>query len=208
VPELTPEPGLDIRKQFGISKDRKLFLHIGSLLKRKGTLDILDAFLFLSPDETARFALLIVGKASPEMDTLIRSKIEMLNNLQPATCNLQPATCIRYLNEFLSPEVFKSCIDQSDLVLVPYRYAESSSGVAGHAFAAGKPLLGVRKGLLGEMVAEYGSGIFIDEYGPASIAKGIKRALTAELTGKTSLRFLQMHSKEAFAAKIIASIPR
>ena len=201
VPKLTPEPGFDIREHFGISADRKLFLHIGSLLKRKGTLDVLDSLRFLTEAELSRFALLIIGHADHETDIEIRKRL-------PSTDNRQPTTCLRYHNEFISPSVFKSCLDQCDLVLVPYRYTESSSGIAGHAIAAGKPLLGVRKGLLGEMIEEHGTGIFIDESSPACIAEGLKRALSADLTGKTSLRFLQMHTKEAFAENLIASITR
>jgi len=215
VPKLTPEPGFDVRAHFGISAERKIFLHIGSLLKRKGTLDILDSLRFLTEAELSRFALLIIGHADHETDIGIRKRLPSTNNRQPATGNRQlttgnrqPTTCIRYHNEFISSSVFKSCMDQCDLVLVPYRYTESSSGIAGHAIASGKPLLGVRKGLLGEMIAEHGTGIFIDESSPACIAEGLKRALSADLTGKTSLRFLQMHTKEAFAENLIASITR
>ena len=219
VPELIPDPDFNLREHFGISSGRKLFLHIGSLLKRKGTLDILDSLRFLTEEELSGFALLIIGHAGHEMDIGIRQRLPTTLNRQPATDNRQPATCnlvtpakagaapcIRYLNDFISPSVFKSCIDQCDLVVAPYRYTESSSGIAGHAIAAGKPLLCVRNGLLGEMIAENGTGVFIEGSNPACIAGGLKRALAADFTGRTSPEYIELHSKEAFAGKIFETI--
>ncbi len=214
VPELIPEPGYNLREQFSIPDDHKIFLHIGSLLKRKGTLDILDSLQYLSKEELSKFTLLILGHAEPDLDREIRNRLSSSQELQPSLSSRRksgprpqpPVT--RYLNSFLSPQVFKSTLDQCDLVLVPYRYSESSSGIAGHAIAAGKPLLAVRKGLLGDTVAEHGNGIFIDECNPMEIANGLRKALSVNLMGKVSKRFLQSHTKEIFSHVIVAAITR
>ncbi len=203
VPVLMPEPGYNLREQFSIPDNHKIFLHIGSLLKRKGTLDILDSLQYLSQDELSKFTLLILGHAEPDMDQEIRTHLPPL----PVSGRGLGGGYV-YQNTFLPPQVFKSTLDQSDLVLVPYRYSESSSGIAGHAIAAGKPLLAIRKGLLGDTVAEHGSGIFIDACDPIEIANGLKRALSANLQGKISKRYLQSHTKETFSRLMVAAITR
>jgi glycosyltransferase involved in cell wall biosynthesis len=216
VPELIPEPGYNLRDKFSIPANHKIFLHIGSLLKRKGTLDILDSLQYLSEDDLSKFTLLILGFAEPDMDHEITDRLSTLH-LQQTTLSSPrrrgpltryPIPDTRYLNTFLPPQVFKATLDQSDLVLVPYKYPESSSGLAGHAISAGKPLLAIRKGLLGDTVAEHGTGIFIDECTPMAIAEGIKRALSANLKGKVSKRYLQSHTKEIFSRLMIEAITR
>ncbi len=226
---LNPEPGFDVREQFGIPGGKKIFLHIGSLLKRKGTLDILEALKYLSEEELSRFVLIIVGHADEEMDKAIRTyppqplpqtgrgyAPRMTRTTDPLPDRgrgpgggyVKLASNVFYQNAFLPPSIFKSFIDQCDLILVPYRDSESSSGIAGHAFAAGKPLLAVRRGLLGEMIEEFGTGVFIEECGAVSIAEGIRQALYSELAGKISERFLQIYTQEAFAEKLIGSTLR
>ena len=212
VPELTPELGYNLRDEFNIPANRKIFLHIGSLLKRKGTLDILDSLQYLTEDELSQFTLLILGHAEPDMDREIRQRLSSPDTRYPTPDTLSstryPIPDTRYQNSYLSPQVFKSCLDQCDLVLVPYKYPESSSGLAGHAIAAGKPMLAVRDGLLGDTVAEHGVGIFISGGSPELIAEGLRKALRVELKGKVSKRYLQNHTKEIFSRSVVKAITR
>jgi len=226
VPELEPDPEFDLRIMFGIPDNQKIFLHIGSLLKRKGTLDILKAMSLLTQEERSRFVLVILGVAEKQMDRRISNVIpaeagtpspdegdpgvrrDDKGARDPGMRQDDSRGGIHYQNTFLTQSRFKAAIDQCDLVLVPYRYTESSSGVVGHAIAAGKPMLGVRQGLLGETIREHGSGILIDEPGPKAIAEGVRKALVTEPVGKTSLRYIQSHTKKTFAQGIIMAILR
>jgi glycosyltransferase involved in cell wall biosynthesis len=194
VPQLNPEPDFNSREHFEIESNRKIFLHIGSLLKRKGTLDIIDSLSYLTKEELSRFTLLIIGHAEPDMDREIRRRLQNTKRRKAKgerqktiTYGRYPIPDTRYHNEFVSGSIFKSCIDQCDLVLVPYRYTESSSGIVGHAIAAGKPMLAVSRGLLGEMIAKNGTGVFIEDAGPKRIAAGFRQALAINVTGSYSV---------------------
>ncbi len=46
----------------------------------------------------------------------------------------------------------KSYFEQTDYFLIPYKNVESSSGILGHAIAAGKPVIATDKGLIGDFV--------------------------------------------------------
>jgi len=205
VPVLTPDPSFNLREKFNIESHRKIFLHIGSLTRRKGTLGILEAMKYLGEDELDKFSLVILGQADMEVDSAIRTYPPQPLP-RPGRGQGGGYVSLIYQNKFLTPAIFKSCIDQCDLLLAPYRYNESSSGIAGHAIAAGKPLLGVRKGLLGETIAEHGKGIFIQEATPAEISDGIRRALAVEIKASISRRYLEQHTGAIFAGNLLKTI--
>jgi glycosyltransferase involved in cell wall biosynthesis len=195
VPELTPLRGFSVRNIYKISSERKLLLHFGSLSGRKGTFDILDSFKYLSENDLRKTALILAGKATPSTDFVIKGKISQI-------ISKYPYAFIIYKNEFVSESLMKSYFDQCDFVLVPYKNIESSSGIIGHAIASGKPVIGTKKGLLGDLIMNNKLGILIDESSPELIAESIHQAIESKLLTISNSKYLREHTPELFASTL------
>ncbi len=196
VPVLIPNSIFLVRKTFHINPNRKIFLHFGSLSERKGTLDIMEAFHYIESKDISNMALLLIGKASRGIDEMIKKSI---NSIQQKHNN----ALIIYKNDFVDDPMMKSYFDQCDYVLIPYKNVESSSGIFGHAMAAKKPVIGTKKGLLGELIMENNLGIAIDDQTPAKIAEAIHQAMFSKKINVHNTNYLDNHSKICFAEKIL-----
>ena len=196
IPELSPMPGFEVREAYNISPGRKLFLHPGSLNGRKGTIEILNAFNHLSEDDVAKIAVLLIGKADPLTDGLIKGKLSEINKKYPQSQ-------IVYKNEFVPDTMLKSCFNQCDVVLIPYTNVEASSGILGHAIAEGKPVIGPKIGLLGELIIDNDLGITLSESSSKPIAKSMKALLNQKIVYKESPSFVNQHSPNEFSGSII-----
>ena len=199
VPEVVPLPNFNIYNEYLFDKERKIFLHVGSLSKRKGSINILDSFNHLEIKDLDKIVLLMIGKTDQSTDTLIKNKIALLNQKFENIV-------IVYKNEFISESKMKSLFEQCHIVLVPYKNVEVSSGIIGHSIAARKPVIGINKGLLGEMIEENKLGILIQESTPELIAEGIKEAVRKDHFISENERYLLGHSKEKFAEILIGAL--
>lgn len=199
IPVHAPLPDFNIHNEYLIDKNRKIFLHIGSLYKEKGTIDILKAFNYLEAKDIDLVALLMIGQADPATDALIRSKIAILNQ------KIKNVVII-YENEFISNSKMKSLFNQCDIVMLPYKQVETSSGILGHAMAVGKQVIGTNQGLLGEIIKENKMGILINKSTPELIALGMKEAITNNQLRYENKYYLQEHTKEKFAEIIFGAM--
>lgn len=196
IPHFKPIHGFSIKDFFNISQKRKIFLHPGSLSKRKGTIEILDAFYHLSDNAIKRITVILIGKADTATDAIIKNKI---SKIEKVYSNAQ----IIYRNEFISNSMLKSCLDQCDVVLLPYKNAEASSGILGQAIAAGKCVIGTNKGLLGYLIKTNKAGFLIDEATAYELAKKMEIAITNHFSNKTSTQFIKSHSPRFFAKSLL-----
>jgi hypothetical protein len=64
-----------------------------------------------------------------------------------------------WIDKFISNELMRNLFDQCFCVLLHYKMPEASSGIYGHAVAAGKRIIGNAQGLLGEILNNYELGI-------------------------------------------------
>jgi glycosyltransferase involved in cell wall biosynthesis len=199
VPDWLPEPGFSVRDYFKIPPGRKLLLHIGSLMKSKGTLDILDAFEYIPDSELAKFSLLLAGKPVAGMESQITDCLAAIRRKSPEAS-------VIYHNEFVSNSILKSFFEQCDAVLAPYHDAESSSGIVGHAIAFSKPVLVVKGGLPAEMASEQSLGFLIDSLSAEEVARGIGGMLTTKFTAKSPAEYLAFYNKKNYSRMIIDAI--
>lgn len=201
IPEWTPIPDFSINEKYSIKNARRIFLHIGALEERKGTFEILDSFNFLNSGIRRDICLLIIGKANSETHQAIISKVSDLKTRFPEIE-------IIYKNEFISNSLMKSLFEQSEFVLVPYKNTESSSGIIGHAIAAGTIIIGPNRGLIGELINSYIHSITLDEINPESIALGINKALSeSKIYHKDSIwqDYIDSHTSESFARIMLSN---
>ncbi len=196
VPNLLPEQGYSIREHHQIDKTKTILLHFGSLSIRKGTFEILDAIMLLNESILNKLSFLFIGRTDIDTDTHIKFQISKIKEQFPDIK-------IGYRNEFIKDTIMKSYFNQCDYLLTPYKNTEASSGIIGHAIASGKPVIAIKKGLLGELVKENNSGILIEDSSSKEIASAINRITNDTFSFNDSNDFLATHSPEVFAKTLL-----
>jgi len=199
LPLWVADPVFIVREHYGIKAGRKILLHAGTLSNRKGTIEILESLQFLTKEEQRQFALIIIGRPENGMEGLIKTKIEKARIENP---NIQIIDRL----EHVPNQVFQAYLEQCDAVLMPYSSEESSSGVAGHAIAKGKRLIGVNRGLLGEMIHSYGNGVLMENNSPRNIAVAIQDSMSSGNEATGSIDFINSHQSENFAKHIFTDL--
>lgn len=192
IPIIKPTPNFSVRRNFKINSSRKIFLLFGSLSERKGVFEVLDSFNYLDKEEITNISLLLIGKANNETEQLIRHNISII-------IKKHSESQLIFINEFITESTMKSYFDQCDFVLLPYKNIESSSGVLGHAVAAGKPVIATNKGLIGNLVLKNNLGILLDDINPVEIASKMKLAISKPNCKVNNQSYIESHKPASFA---------
>ena len=140
----------DFRKDYHIPEDQIIFLHFGSLEKRKGTIRLLKAISLLPNDFKGTF--IFAGKLTPDIKEEYLHLINILN---------KTGKNIISINEFVSEELMHTLYYTADCIIIPYIETSQSSGVIGYAALYNKPIIGSSAGLIGNLISEYSLGITI-----------------------------------------------
>lgn len=198
IPLLNPLEGFDIYEEYNIDKNRKVFLHIGSLGDRKGTFQIVDSAKYISFEKQAEIFILLVGKAeNSSAAEIISNKIK--DNVENSKVQ------IVWDNQFVSNEKMKSLFDQSYSILMPYKNTEGSSGILGHAAAANKKVISTGKGLLKEIIEEYQLGVLLENVTPNEIALTMEKVFLCHDENIKLNKFVLEHSPNKFSELIISN---
>ena len=193
IPNYTPIDNFDIYKEYSIDNGRKIFLHIGALDYRKGSLDILNSIQYLAEDILSKIHILYVGLAKDGLKLdLIRKKQE-ISHLNLFTWD----------ESFVDNDKMRSLFDQCHIVLMPYKNSEASSGILGHAANSNKPVIATGKGLLKELVLQYNLGSLVDDVTPENIGKAISQAANIGIEIGDTKSFVTLRSPTAFAKKLL-----
>jgi glycosyltransferase involved in cell wall biosynthesis len=178
-----------------LQKDRKIALHFGALSERKGTLLILDAIEILPSEIQKKISLFLVGKpCTKAFGELLKTRIEQIRQQYPAIY-------IIYIPDFVTVGQMESYFELADFVLMPYLSNNLSSGVLGHAAKHNKPVI-TGKGLLGEIVEEYGLGISIEPI-VENLGLAIQDILL-DIKLINGILYVENHSFEIFAKTLMA----
>lgn len=198
IPSLEPLEEFNIYSHYKIEPERKIFLHIGALGDRKGTNEVIEAALHLNETTQKKMVILLAGKASNviEENSFLES-IEVVKNKTDVQ--------IIWDNQFVPNSMMKSLFNQCDTVLLPYKNAEFSSGILGHAAAAQKRVIATNAGLIRELVLKYGLGELLDQPNAIHLAKSMTEILNKkfDLTGHN--QFVKEHRPAVFAEMILDS---
>jgi len=195
IPVLDPLNNFDIYTHYNIERHKKIFLHIGSISNRKGSLEFIKSSHFLSHGDQQNFVYLLVGKASDEQIS------KGINHIIQSTTN-DTSVQIIWDNTFVSKSMMKSLFDQCHAIVIPYKNAEASSGILGHAAASQKLVITTGKGLLKDIVTEYNLGLLIEEAEPAYIANKIAESITHTMSVDGMKKLTNSSKVEYFASKI------
>ncbi len=188
--DLCPIQSLDIEPQ------RHVFLLFGSLGKRKGIYQILQAILLLPPEVCQRICLLVVGQPEPHTNRdLLKSRVNWVREQKPVQ--------IIEIYQFIPDEEVLSYFQVADVVLAAYPRHAGMSGILFLAAVAGKPVLSSNFGLMGEIARRYQLGLTVDALVRQAIAKALKYCLDTPSQSfcnyRTMQHLVEQHSPEKFA---------
>lgn len=196
IPMLIPAESFDLKKHYMIDEHRKVYLHIGSLGDRKGTFEIIESATLISEGLQSQICILLVGKAgSPDIEKQITDRIAKVSG--------KTKVKLIWDRQFVSNDVMKSLFNQSDVVLMPYKNAEASSGILGHAMDSKTPVIATGSGLLKEIVLNYGAGMLVKDVTAASIADAIEIIDLYKYNFAKAEGFVQEHSFQSFAKTLL-----
>lgn len=182
----------DIRKALNIPLGVNLFCHLGSMDKRKGTLDILEAIRLI--EERCYAYFLFAGKIGAEIRDQFYSSYNTLKYKERVIVRDQFCTY-----EFLG-SVSKSC----DCMLLPYKRTSLSSGFVYYALQFKKNVIGGTNGLLGKLVKRYQLGKLMNNVSPSILAEEI---LNFEKTNVPQVDMTSIHPSK-FAEQILTTVTK
>ena len=197
-----PDPVWPVREiprpRPGGGDGRIRFLYFGSISNRKGFDVLAEALCRLPPEDARNVELVIRGK--PQHPEQYR---ETLRRLEALDTGLNLDVHAGHLSE----EDLRRCFQEADVVLLPYRRPEYSSGVLAIAAREMRPVLGPAKGLLGRLIRTYRLGACVEmEAGPLSraLSESIQRPpcldpLRAEI-------FTRRNRPERYACAILHAV--
>jgi glycosyltransferase involved in cell wall biosynthesis len=194
IPQYQEEERFDAHTYYKIPHNKKILLHPGAIDPRKGTFEIIESIDLLKEKETAEYAVVIVGKAKPEVEQVILDKLSRLNNKE---------FTVIFDNSFVSNERLKSLFTQSFAVLMPYKNPEASSGILGHAASSNKIVIVPKSGLIGDIVTNYNLGIVINAPKGSEIANAIKKLQHFVSNKRINNEFVSEHNVSVFSSLLI-----
>ncbi|MBZ4043050.1 glycosyltransferase [Flavobacterium hibisci] len=194
IPQYDQEAGFNLYEYYKIPQHKKVLLHPGAIDHRKGTFEIIEAIDLLQENETGEYAILIVGRAKPDVEKLILEKLAVLKNTN---------FTIVFDNSFVSNERLKSLFMQSFAVLMPYKNPEASSGILGHAASLNKCVIAPYNGLIGDIVKDNKLGLLINKPTAVDIASGIELLSNCIVNRDLSSDFVAKHSNVFFATTLL-----
>lgn len=185
----------DARVNYGISSNKKVFLHFGVLCKRKGSLMILDAIKKMKPEILERAYFIFAGKIQEDIRLDFYHSIEQIKSSN-----------ILLLDHFCSYDLLASLCRCSDYLLIPYLETSQSSGVLGYASQFNIPVIGPSNNLLGRLIRNYGLGYSFDTNNINEFIMVLAdRCLSDERT-QVSDRYLKCNNPAVFNQTIMNDI--
>lgn len=148
--------------------DRPLLLFCGLVRPYKGLDVLLEAMALLQRP----VHLLVAGEFWQGGRAGYQAQIERLGL----------TNCVTIINEYLPDELLAACIDQANVVVLPYRSA-TQSAVVQTAFGRGKPVITTNVGGLAEAVEDGRTGLVVPPENPTALAHAIERYFAEGLEG-------------------------
>ena len=148
-----------------IPKNKKILLFFGFIRKYKGLDLLLEALKLLGND----YHLIICGEVYGSFDEY-QSIIDKLNLKNQ----------ISLFNRYISDQEVTDFFSASDVCVLPYRSA-TQSGIVGISYHFNLPVIASNVGSLKEMIADYGTGLMIDEPIPELIKNSIEKFFSSDI---------------------------
>lgn len=148
----------NLRNKYTDNKS-KIFIHIGALTERKGTITILDAIALLPEHDKDKFTFIFAGKVHEEIKKIFYEKVKLANK----------HASIIIFDHFCDDMFFNDLCYTCDGILIPYKNTTQSSGIIGWAAHYKKRVIGPSEGLLGKLIKTYKLGYRITNITPKKL---------------------------------------
>ena len=145
-------PAKSIREQYGITEDKIIFSHFGSLSSYKSSCLILKSLRLLSEEQRKKYVFIFAGKVQEGIKKEFYSLYGEVKD------------CVNVILEdsFCEFDYFAMLARDSNAILIPYQRSTQSSGIIGYASQYNTPVIGPSDGLLGELIQRYGLGYCLE----------------------------------------------
>ena len=182
--------------------DRVRFVLFGSLQRRKGVLELLEALLLLDRQLGGRAAVMIAGRIDEDI------RADLLTSWRRVAA-VRPDIWLRVEDRRLASGEIEALVRASDVVLAPYQRFVGSSGVLLWAARAGKPVLTQNFGLIGRLVRDHRLGLVADvtdaEAFAVAMADIIKAGPERYFDRQFAARFAASRTPQAFSSTVLAA---
>ena len=156
---------------------------------------MIEAAQLIPPSMQDKISILLVGKTGITYENLYNTKIKELDG--------ETKVQLIWDNQFVSYNMMKSLFDQCDFVLLPYKNAEFSSGILGHAAASNKMVIATNAGLLKELVLKYNLGKLLDTNDAFNIALKMVEVFDQKVFTEGQQTFVKKHDPMVFASLLL-----
>ena len=208
-----PEPGLFSQDLGGhrpsdtvecdIPENRTCFLLFGSLTRRKGLLQVLEALQILDSKIASKTAVVFAGKLHDEI------RVEFGEQWSQLTSDT-PELWMHFEDRYINPAEITDLIIRCDVVLAPYQHHVGSSNVLLWAAGAQKPVIIQDYGLIGALARDNKLGFVVDATQPQAIADAIQAYVEGDVTDfgdpKSMMQFADLRTPKYFAKTIFDGI--
>lgn len=136
-----------------IKSDKTVFLHMGVMTNRKGTLTILESIKLLSSDKLKKIKLIFAGVISEEIKYRFYKLKHDLDNKVEIIVN----------DKFCSNDEINLYCREADYLLMPYSETSKSSGMFAYSSAYDISTVATNRGKFKKIVRKYKLGHLIDD---------------------------------------------
>lgn len=155
---------LDIKSDFNIPTENIIYLHMGAMSARKGTLKILDAIELLEENDLNNKTFIFAGKINPDIKDEFYKKFDEQRKRTQILC----------FDEFCEYSFLGALCKTADYILLPYENTLQSSGIIGYAAQFKKPVVVPNSKLMGKLVKRNKLGYLLNSNSQNEIAHFIK----------------------------------
>lgn len=184
---------IDIREKYNIPKEKRIFLHFGTLSARKGTLTILECIKLLPSDFLNKVAFIFAGRIEKEIENEFNRLLLKCNSLVQ----------IIVINNFCSYELLAQFCLSSDALLIPYKITSNSSGLLGYSALYNIKVIAPAEGLLGNLVRYYNLGYTIKDLNKKKLSDKIIDIVANSANVKFDSNYLEINNEYNFVKTII-----
>jgi glycosyltransferase involved in cell wall biosynthesis len=173
------DPGFNLRKQLGFSKNTRIILTAGriitgtkNMLKEKGMINLIEAFSRISPSNPDLRLVIGVAKATKNLKEEFEASLEMLKGYIKINM-VQEKTVVKLFELDQMPNVYRS----SDVLVLPAEKNETLGQIFLEAMACGLPVIGAKTGGMPEIISDGISGYLVHPNDPIILAQRIESIL-------------------------------
>lgn len=185
VPQVDMSKVKNIRQQFDIPMENKVFLHFGGLAKRKGTLDILNAIIMSDAETLSNKTFVFAGKVYQEMH----------DEFYRLVADAKQKAHILIFDEFCEYDFLYDMCYSCDVILAPYHQTNLSSGLLGYAALFRKPIVGPGDGLIGNLIRDYQMGYCMPNVSALDISKSFTIDMVSRSKGYVEVNDVKQFTK-------------